>query len=202
MFIWSCSICWVILNMEVLNCLQNVASKMRKRKLKKEQERKKLEAEKAKDEELSRKRKREERRERYRVSRDSWAKSVPIPTVSFLYWESMRNQELRCKQLSSLHHGPRSRSKQLSSMHHGRNDIHVITIPSLVIVQAPSTWIIFFSDLSTTSALVAKTPEALSWQKLQQEVSLIGFLHCCIDSIWYFCGIWTGEVGWNFFFCK
>ena len=171
--------------MEVLNSLQNVASQMRKRKLKKEQERRKLEAEKAKDEELSRKRKREERRERYRVSRDSSAKSVPIPTVFHLFFVLRIDAQPRTqsKQLSSLHHGPRSRSKQLSSMHHGRNDIHVITIPSLVIVQASSTWIIFFSDLSTTSALVAKTPEALSWQKLQQEVSLIGFLHCCIDSI-------------------
>jgi hypothetical protein len=133
--------------MEVLNSLQNVASQMRKRKLKKEQERRKLEAEKAKDEELSRKRKREERRERYRVSRDSSAKSVPIPTVFHLFFVLRIDAQPRTqsKQLSSLHHGPRSRSKQLSSMHHGRNDIHVITIPSLVIVQAPSTWIIFFS---------------------------------------------------------
>jgi hypothetical protein len=126
----------------------------------------------------------------------------PQSPISFLYWESMRNQELR---VSNWAHCIMDRDLGVSNWVQCIMDETIYMLSPYLLSwlfkhHQPGSF--FFPDLSTTSALVAKTPEALSWQKLQQEVSLIGFLHCCIDSIWYFCGIWTGEVGWNFFFCK
>ena len=80
----------------------------------------------------------------YVSHRTGWKKRIYGPISRSRQLRIDAQPRTQSKQLSSLHHGPISRSRQLSSMHHGRNDIHAITIPSLVIVRAPSTWIIFF----------------------------------------------------------